>query len=81
MWPMQVGTDFTQFEMIALEEAKIVLCGVCKCVPRTLFVNESTTCNRLANPKAWPETHNNKPIWRATTFKLSMHQINIWEVG
>jgi len=67
MWPVQTGTDLIQFEVTALEEAKFVLCEAHKCVPWTLIVNESTTpCNRLANPKAWPKTHNNKPIWGAT---------------
>jgi hypothetical protein len=72
MWPVQVGNNLTQFEVITLEEAKFVLCEARKCVPHTLFANESTTCSRLANPKAWPKNHNNKPIRQATTLKLSM---------
>jgi hypothetical protein len=43
-----------------------------KCAPWTFFANESTTPpNQLANLEAWPKTHNNKPIWRATMLKLS----------
>jgi len=42
-WPMQVGTNLIQFEMIALGEARFILCEACKCVFRTLFVNENTT--------------------------------------
>ncbi len=72
MWPVQVGTNLTQFEVITLEEAKKNLFEARKCVPQTLFANESTTCSRLANPKAWPKNHNNKPIQQATTLKFSM---------
>jgi hypothetical protein len=38
-WPMQVGTDLTQFEVIALKEARFVLCEVRKCAPWTIFAN------------------------------------------
>jgi hypothetical protein len=63
MWRVQVGIDLIQFEVIVLEEAGFVLCETCKCVPQTLFVNESTTPhNQLANLKAWSKTHNNKFI-------------------
>jgi len=66
-WLVQIGIDLIQFEVTALEEAKFVMCEAHKCVPWTLFVNESTTpCNQLANPKVWPKTHNNKPIRGAT---------------
>jgi len=42
-WLVQVGTDLTQFEVIALEEARFVLCEVHKCALWTLFSNESIT--------------------------------------
>jgi hypothetical protein len=32
MWPMQVGTNLTQFEATILEEVKFVLCEACKIV-------------------------------------------------
>ncbi len=42
-WPVQIGTNLTQFEVTVLEEARFVMCEVCKCAPQTFFVNESTT--------------------------------------
>ncbi len=49
---------------------------------KPFFANESTTpCNWPTNLEAWPKTHNNKPIWWTTMLKLSMQQINRWEVG
>jgi hypothetical protein len=63
MWQVQVGTNLIQFEMTTLEEVGFVLCEGKKCVPQTLFVNESKIpCNQLANTGAWPKTHNNKFI-------------------
>ncbi len=71
-WPLQVGINLSQIEMIALEKVGFVLCEVCKCVPRTFFANESITPhNQPADLEAWPKIRNNKPIWRATTLKLS----------
>jgi hypothetical protein len=62
-WPVQVRTDLTQFEMTTLEEVKKILCEEHKCVPRTFFVDESTTPrNQHVDPEAWPKTHNNMPI-------------------
>jgi len=79
---MQVGTNLIQFEMIALGEARFILCEACKCVFRTLFVNENTThCKWHAYPEAWPKTRNNKPIWQARIFKFSTQQTNRWAVG
>jgi hypothetical protein len=69
---MQVRIDFTQFEVIALEEVGFVLCEARKCVPWTFFANESITPrNLLTYFEAWPKTYNNKPIQQTTTFKLS----------
>jgi hypothetical protein len=63
MWPVQVGTNSTQFEVIVLEEVGFVMCETRKCVFQTLFANESRTPhNQPANPEAWPKTCNNKPI-------------------
>jgi hypothetical protein len=53
MWLVQVRIDLTQFEVTTLDEVGFVLCELCKCAPRTLFVNVSITpCNQLANLKA-----------------------------
>jgi hypothetical protein len=30
-WIVQIGTNLTQFEVIALEEARFILCEACKC--------------------------------------------------
>jgi hypothetical protein len=63
-WPMQVGTNLTQFELTTLEEAGFIMCETHKCVPQTLFVNENTTPhNQPIDLEAWPKTCNNKPIW------------------
>ncbi len=82
MWPVRIGTDLTQFEVTTLEELGFVLCEACKCAPRTLFANESTTPpNWPADPEAWPKIRNNKLIKRTITFKLSTQQTNRWEAG
>ncbi len=81
-WLVQIDTNLTQFEVIALEEAIFILCEACKCVLQTFFACENTTTpNQLIDSNAWANTCNNKAIWCATTLKFSTQQTNRWEVG
>jgi hypothetical protein len=59
-WSLQVGINLSQIEVITLEKVGFVLWEVCKCVPWTLFANESLMPrNQLANLEAWPKICNN----------------------
>jgi hypothetical protein len=80
-WLVQIGTNLTQFEIIALEKARFVLCEACKCTLHTFFASENTTTpNQLVDSNVWPNTCNNKTIRCATTLKFSTQQTNKWEV-
>jgi hypothetical protein len=48
----QIRTNLTQFEVIALEEARFIMCEACK----------QQRPNRLVDSNAWPNTCNSKAI-------------------